>query len=660
MINISSTNTVAQTVSSCKYIMRPAEAVLVMTTIGGIEPILKQVERFSEYEKIGNRELGIRGRHDAQIMKKLIMSLPNEMEMKEVKTKLEGFLEKSGIGQFPYLACVHRGEKDGIVNRHVHINFFQRRFEAGNSNKERSFVKKTFAEEVRGMYQEAFGFQKNELERVRIPRQEFWKFKENREAIRENRIREASLVSERSKIEELETGAGLVELEKTKKVGLDKLQEEGRGLPKVAVEAKNLPTDPNTEEITEESLAGQSGGVGLKSENKAIWGGPDEIRPSVSAKERNPEIGHPEEPQTAKAVTGEAPYPVRPDAEEERPAKKVRVPKWEVILAEEAFAYREIAERGATREDLERIHHCQRMVITDSSDMVSVAKKLAGQAFMPTIMGVSGESITELQRLSQQHLRDMEQYEQTKRDHEEDRQERSRKLEELAHEELSIQPAIWILGISNEQKRRLEEILIARRKVVEGIKPAPLPPDGRQLKSKLLSLNVQEIKDTLADILAGQDREYQRQEILKEVKKIREQRPEKTAREKGDLIEGFVYKALDKPVGTNQEGLEPMFNFYDNIEEAVTEYISDGSAADDDGLSEQLEGIRLVISRPIIESIAKELEVEESLVAEEFEQVSKQLIYKVIEQAEEQQQRQERKRGRGLDRGEDYGLGRGM
>ena len=216
------------------------------------------------------------------------------------------------------------------------------------------------------------------------------------------------------------------------------------------------------------------------------------------------------------------------------------------------------------------------------------------------------------------------------------------------------------MGISNEQKRRLEEILIARRKVVEGIKPAPLPPDGRQLKSKLLSLNVQEIKDTLADILAGQDREYQRQEILKEVKKIREQRPEKTAREKGDLIEGFVYKALDKPVGTNQEGLEPMFNFYDNIEEAVTEYISDGSAADDDGLSEQLEGIRLVISRPIIESIAKELEVEESLVAEEFEQVSKQLIYKVIEQAEEQQQRQERKRGRGLDRGEDYGVGRGM
>ena len=92
----------------------------------------------------------------------------------------------------------------------------------------------------------------------------------------------------------------------------------------------------------------------------------------------------------------------------------------------------------------------------------------------------------------------------------------------------------------------------------------------------------------------------------------------------------------------------------------LTEYISDGSAADDDGLSEQLEGIRLVISRPIIESIAKELEVEESLVAEEFEQVSKQLIYKVIEQAEEQQQRQERKRGRGLDRGEDYGLGRGM
>ena len=184
MINISSTHTVDQTVSSCKYIMRRQEAILVMSTIGRDSNILSTVERYAKYEKIGNPELGIRGRHDAQVMKKLIMTLPNDLELPVVKEKLEVFLENSGIGKFPYLLCVHRGEKDGIVNRHVHINFFQRRFEKGNSNKERLFVQKAFAEDVRAKYQEVFGFTKNRKERVRVPRPQFEKFKENREAIR--------------------------------------------------------------------------------------------------------------------------------------------------------------------------------------------------------------------------------------------------------------------------------------------------------------------------------------------------------------------------------------------------------------------------------------------------------------------------------------------
>lgn len=665
MINISSTNTVAQTAASCKYIMRPAEAVLVMTTIGGIEPILKQVERFSGYEKVGNRELGIRGRHDAQIMKKLIMSLPNDMDLKDVKAKLEAFLEKSGIGKFPYLACVHRGEKDGIVNRHVHINFFQRRFEAGNSNKERLFVKKTFAEEIRGIYQEVFGFKKNEAERVRIPRQEFWKFKENREAIRESVKREVVLAGELAKEEQTIGRVGQFTAgqnaeniqEKPPEVAINET-----ALPDVAqeerIKPKYSPLDPEVDEFTKRFLEMRAKYKGGKIENKANRGDLEVPRSSISPEARKPEISHPEPQETARPHKEANPSPALPEENKETPAKKTTVPKWEFILGQQAYNNQELVEKDLIRKDLERLSSWQQLVRTNSK-LPSVATQLTSQGFTADILRAAGDPIRELKQEAKNFLVEQEEYEQARQDHAADLTERGRRLEDLAHEQFNIQPAIKLLGLSKEQKRRLEEIAEAKRNLTAGTKPAPLPPDGQKLKKKLLSLNIQQISKQVEENRSVRGVEYKKQVMIKEIKRIREQRPELTARAKGKLIEEFIKDELRKPVGTSKDGLNPRMNFSANVESAVSEYISDGSPAEDNHLSDQLEDMRKAIGRPIIEAVAKELDLDEAQVAGVFKRLSENIVESAVEEAVEQQQ-QERKKDRGMDRGSGYGMGRGI
>jgi hypothetical protein len=645
--------------------MRPAEAVLVMTTIGGIEPILKQVERFSGYEKVGNRELGIRGRHDAQIMKKLIMSLPNDMDLKDVKAKLEAFLEKSGIGKFPYLACVHRGEKDGIVNRHVHINFFQRRFEAGNSNKERLFVKKTFAEEIRGIYQEVFGFKKNEAERVRIPRQEFWKFKENREAIRESVKREVVLAGELAKEEQTIGRVGQFTAgqnaeniqEKPPEVAINET-----ALPDVAqeerIKPKYSPLDPEVDEFTKRFLEMRAKYKGGKIENKANRGDLEVPRSSISPEARKPEISHPEPQETARPHKEANPSPALPEENKETPAKKTTVPKWEFILGQQAYNNQELVEKDLIRKDLERLSSWQQLVRTNSK-LPSVATQLTSQGFTADILRAAGDPIRELKQEAKNFLVEQEEYEQARQDHAADLTERGRRLEDLAHEQFNIQPAIKLLGLSKEQKRRLEEIAEAKRNLTAGTKPAPLPPDGQKLKKKLLSLNIQQISKQVEENRSVRGVEYKKQVMIKEIKRIREQRPELTARAKGKLIEEFIKDELRKPVGTSKDGLNPRMNFSANVESAVSEYISDGSPAEDNHLSDQLEDMRKAIGRPIIEAVAKELDLDEAQVAGVFKRLSENIVESAVEEAVEQQQ-QERKKDRGMDRGSGYGMGRGI
>ena len=171
MINVSN----GGGVSSCRYILRSEECVAAFSNISADPPeLLKKVAEYERIEKEGSADLDIRGRHDAQTMKKLIITLPNDLPTAEAKIKIGNFLAASGIGNYPHVVAIHEGADGvpGVLNRHAHINFFQRKFEKGDSKKNRSFSKRTLATELRGHYQTAFGFKPGtkQTERVRVDR----------------------------------------------------------------------------------------------------------------------------------------------------------------------------------------------------------------------------------------------------------------------------------------------------------------------------------------------------------------------------------------------------------------------------------------------------------------------------------------------------------
>lgn len=166
--------------SSCRYIMRSGECELYFSNIeGDKKEILRQVSEMAKIEKRGSKELGIRGRHDARAMKKLIITLPNSNTTDQNKQLLSLLLFKTSIADYPHVAAIHKGVKDGIENKHAHVNFFERRFEEGNSNKNRDFNLKSFANDFRSTYQKVFGLQPGTAPRERLGRQQFEKRRED-------------------------------------------------------------------------------------------------------------------------------------------------------------------------------------------------------------------------------------------------------------------------------------------------------------------------------------------------------------------------------------------------------------------------------------------------------------------------------------------------
>lgn len=175
--------------SSIRYILRNGECVLWESNISNDKSeVISKVRKMENIEKIGNSELNIRGRHDARAMKKLIISLPNNLSNEDNKKYLDNVINKVGISEYPYVIAIHNGLKDGIENRHAHINFFERKFEKGNSNKNRYFNQKKFVSDIKEAYKSQFNFEfNNSNSRTRIPRQEYQNIKEiniNKEIIK--------------------------------------------------------------------------------------------------------------------------------------------------------------------------------------------------------------------------------------------------------------------------------------------------------------------------------------------------------------------------------------------------------------------------------------------------------------------------------------------
>lgn len=117
--------------------------------------LLEQWKQLERQEKLGSKELGIRGRHDAQVRKNYTLSLPNELSAKEAATRIEAMLKETPIQDCSYSICIHRGEKDGVRNLHAHVLVNERNLKT--MKKDRQMIKKAFLEkEFRPKFEQAF------------------------------------------------------------------------------------------------------------------------------------------------------------------------------------------------------------------------------------------------------------------------------------------------------------------------------------------------------------------------------------------------------------------------------------------------------------------------------------------------------------------------
>ena len=85
------------------------------------ETILQHWQEIEKHEKLGNKELGIRGRHDARVRTNYILSMPNSISPEACIERVQSIIDKTPIKDCVYTTVVHKGEKDGITNQHVHL-----------------------------------------------------------------------------------------------------------------------------------------------------------------------------------------------------------------------------------------------------------------------------------------------------------------------------------------------------------------------------------------------------------------------------------------------------------------------------------------------------------------------------------------------------------
>lgn len=117
-----------------------------------VKQIWKQLE---QNEKLGNKDLGIRGRHDARVRTNYVLSLPNTLSPKEAADKIQEIINQSEIKNCTYTMFLHRGEKDKVKNLHMHLIVNERDLTTGK--KDRIMQRKEWLEKkFRPLYEKTF------------------------------------------------------------------------------------------------------------------------------------------------------------------------------------------------------------------------------------------------------------------------------------------------------------------------------------------------------------------------------------------------------------------------------------------------------------------------------------------------------------------------
>jgi hypothetical protein len=112
-------------------------------------------KKMEQDEKLGNKELGIRGRHDARVKTNYILSMPNELSPQECVNRVQNIINQTDIKNCTYTIFVHNGEKDGVKNSHVHLLVNERDKTTGK--KSREMIKKEWLEKkFRPLFEKEF------------------------------------------------------------------------------------------------------------------------------------------------------------------------------------------------------------------------------------------------------------------------------------------------------------------------------------------------------------------------------------------------------------------------------------------------------------------------------------------------------------------------
>lgn len=141
---------------SVDYYLREGECLCFRDSKSAVkDEVLSNWLAIEKNEKLGNKELGIRGRHDARVRTNYILSMPNSLTAEECLERVQNIIEQTPIAQCHYTMVTHKGEKDGIKNQHVHLLVNERIL--ATQKKDREMQRKVWLDKVfKTLYEKEF------------------------------------------------------------------------------------------------------------------------------------------------------------------------------------------------------------------------------------------------------------------------------------------------------------------------------------------------------------------------------------------------------------------------------------------------------------------------------------------------------------------------
>lgn len=159
--------------SSMDYYLRNGECLERFHSTGNKtdREIKEEWKQIVNNEKYGNKELKIRGRHDARVSKNYVITLPNNLTPKENLDKLKELVKNTPIEKCTYTIAIHKGVKDGVTNIHAHLIVNERNLETMKKDRlmnSKDWLKSEFQVKYEKTFEKEFSQGKETIPRERI------------------------------------------------------------------------------------------------------------------------------------------------------------------------------------------------------------------------------------------------------------------------------------------------------------------------------------------------------------------------------------------------------------------------------------------------------------------------------------------------------------